>query len=164
MIDLITIDGEKLQLPKARNEGVTRLYERIDRLPQWLPSEVAAARFVTAVTTEANRLPADVDPNSIVTAAFNAAVVGLLPGPFQGHAHFIPFKDKRAGIRRCQLIIGYKGYLDLAYGTGFLKDARPEVVLRDEEFERWNDSAGAQLRHKLSIDREEQWSNVIGPY
>ena len=164
MNDLITIDGEKLQLPKARSEGATRLYQRLERLPQHWDGEVAAARIVIAVTTEANRLPADVEPNSVVTAAFNCAVTGLLPGPFLGHAHFIPFKENRAGIRRCQLIIGYKGYLHLAYGTGFLKDARPEVVLRDEEFERWNDSAGAQLRHKLRIDRDEQWSNVIGAY
>jgi phage RecT family recombinase len=163
MNNLITIAGEKLPLPAPRSKGAEELFQRLERLPQWLPRGVVPAQFVMAVTAEANRVPRDVDAGSIVAAAFNCAVVGLLPGPQLGHAHFVPFKQK-GGARVCQLIIGYKGYLHLAYGCGFLKAVQPEVVLRGEEFERWNIASGAQLLHKMAIDRELVWSNVIGSY
>uniref|UniRef100_A0A6H1ZN89 Putative DNA recombination protein n=1 Tax=viral metagenome TaxID=1070528 RepID=A0A6H1ZN89_9ZZZZ len=164
MNELIIVAGEKLQLPPARNEGAKRLFSRLERLPQWLPSDVQAARFVMAVATEVNRLPTDTDPNSIVACAFNLAVVGLLPGPQLGHAHMVPFRDKKRNCRVATLVIGYRGFLSLAYGVGFLRDCQPEIILRGEEFERWNDAGGAQVKHTMLIDRELVWGNVVGAY
>jgi len=164
MNEMIIVAGEKLQLPPARNEGAKRLFSRLERLPQWLPSEIAATRFVTAVATEVNRLPTDTDPNSIVECAFNLAVIGLLPGPQLGHAHMVPFRDKKRNGLFATLVIGYRGFLDLSFGVGFLKDCQPEVILRGEEFERWNDAGGAQVKHLMHIDRELTWDNVVGAY
>jgi phage RecT family recombinase len=147
-------------LPVPRNPGAEQLRANglIERLPEWLPDERLAKRFVMAVAAEVNRLDADVNPVSIVRTAFNCAVLGLLPGPQLGHAHFVPFK------KECQLIIGYKGFLELAYGCGFLKDVQCEVVLTGEEYERWNDADGAQILHEMAVDRDEEWANVRAAY
>jgi recombination protein RecT len=159
--NLITLpDKSKVMLPVARNPGAEQLRANglIERLPEWLPDETLSKRFVMAVAAEVNRLDADVNPVSVVRTAFNCAVLGLLPGPQLGHAHFVPFK------KECQLIIGYKGFLELAYGCGFLKDVQCEVVLTGEEYERWNDADGAQILHTMPLGREEEWANVQGAY
>ena len=161
MSNLITLpDQSTVMLPVARNPGAEalRVNGLIERLPEWLPDERLAKRFVMAVAVEVNKLDADINPVSIIRTAFNCAVVGLLPGQQLGHAHFVPFK------KECQLIIGYKGFLELAYGCGFLKDVQCEVVLRGEEYERWNDADGAQILHAMPLGRAEEWANVQGAY
>jgi recombination protein RecT len=163
--DLITLpDKSTVMLPVARNPGAEQLRANglIERLPEWLPDERLAKRFVMAVAAEVNRLDADVNPVSIIRTAFNCAVLGLLPGQQLGHAHFIPYG------KECQLVIGYKGFLELAYRCGFLKDVQCEVVLRGEEYKRWNevgdDGGGAHIIHTLPLGREEEWANVEGAY
>lgn len=150
-----------LQLPPPRNQAVA-LYDRAERLPSWLPAGVEPAQFIMACATEANKLEADVNPASIVKTAFNAAVVGLIPGEALGHCFFIPWKQR--GVPHCQLVIGYRGFLELAYGCGFLKDVHCEVVLKDEKWRRWNDETGARLEHELPIDRELDFRNVVAAY
>ena len=117
-------DGSNLPVPAPRNKGVELLYaeDRMSRLP--IPPSVHAPQFMLAVLAEANKMQANVDPKSIVMAAFNCACLGLIPGSQLGHAHFVPFKAQ------CQLIVGYKGYLELASGARFLQDVHCQVVLQ----------------------------------
>ena len=137
---IIPGDTTPLQLPDARNKGAEFLWTRLARIPDWLPQGVAARQFIMAVTAEANALPVDTNPSTIVATAFNCAVVGLIPGKALMHAHFVTFKHE--GVPQCQLIIGYRGFLELAYGCKFLKDVQCEVVLEGETFRRWMTRAG----------------------
>jgi len=156
-------DGEQMPVPVPRNEGVEMLY-RVDdagssplqRLP--IPSAFHARQFLMAVIAEANRLSKEINPRSIVAAAFNCACLGLMPGQQLGLVHFVPFGTT------CQLIVGYRGYLELAYGVRFLKDVHCQVLLRDEDFEHWVDTRGPQLKHQLPIERDESWNNVQSAY
>ncbi len=158
--NLVTLeDGKAVQLPPAQHKGATALWQRAERLPGWLPSGVNPHQFMLAVTAEANKRElADCTPASVVTAAFNCAVLGLLPGSVLGHAYFVPFKTT------AQLIVGYKGFIDLAYGCDFLADVQCDVVLRGEKYRRWNNAEGACLEHELPIDRDETWGNVTAAY
>ena len=158
---LVTLEnGRCVELPPAQNAGATALFERASRLPSWLPEGVQAQQFMVACAAEANsRALANCRPNSIVAAAFNAAVLGLTPGVTLGHCFFVPFKDQ------CQLVIGYRGLTELAYASGFLRDVQCEVVLDGEDYKRWNDAEhGAMLEHHLPLDRDEDWSRVQGAY
>jgi recombination protein RecT len=147
-----------LQLPPALHEGAAALYHRAERLPAWLPSGVEPAQFIMACAAEANKLPKDVNPASIVKTAFNCAVVGLIPGEALGYAFFIPYG------KQCQLVIGYKGFLELAYGCGFLKSFHCDVVLKGESFRNWVDETGARIEHELPIDRDLEWRDVEAAY
>jgi len=164
--DLIALpDGGKVELPVPQHEGAAMLWKRASRLPAWLPSGINPQQFMMAVTAEANKKAlAGCTPGSIVAAAFNCAVLGLIPGAALGHAHFVPLKDSRAHNVQCQLWVGYKGFLDLAYGCDFLRDVHCDVVLEGERFRQWNDASGAQLEHELPLDRDLSWGNVRGAY
>ena len=155
----------RIELPPAQHEGAQMVWDRAARLASCLPEGVAARQFIMAVSAEVNRNDlAQCVPTSVITGAFNCAVLGLLPGSVLGHAHLIPFKNRKTGTVQCQLIVGYKGFLDLAYGCEFLRDVQCELVLRGEQYRRWNTIDGPQLEHEIPIERKETWENVLAAY
>lgn len=67
---------------------------------------------LTAVRFSPNLV--DCDPESIFSSALRAASVRLSCDPSLGHAYLVPFRDNKAGTKKAQLIIGYKGIYQLA--------------------------------------------------
>lgn len=164
-------DARKLSLPEPKHDGAAWLWGpknsgRFDRLIEHI-YDVPVRQFMVALAAEVNGLPKNIAPSTVVEAAFNLAVLQLIPGRVLGHAHLIPFKVNRGKPNEylaCQLIVGYKGYLDMGYGSGFLRDVQCEVVLQGEQFRRWNNSQGAQIEHEMVIGREEHFANVQAAY
>jgi phage RecT family recombinase len=159
--DLILTTTQRLELPPPNNEGFAALAKVCTRLPQIVPSGVEAKPLLAAVLIEANDIRLrGCTPASVCRAAFNCVALGLPPGGFMGMAHFIPFKNE------CQLVVGYKGWTELAYDGGFLSDLHCEVVLRGEEFKRWTDEDGAHFRHTPDLDHDDrlEWEQVVSAY
>lgn len=101
-------------------------------LPKMLPVE----RFLRCLITTINRVPdlAKCERNSVLAGAMTAAQLGLEIDPALGRAYLLPYNDKRKG-KIAQLIIGYKGYVDLAYRSGLLSGLQAEVVYEKDHFE-----------------------------
>lgn len=78
-----------------------------------LPKHLPAERFVRIAVTALTRVPklAECDPASFCKALIDLSAVGLEPDGRR--AHLIPFENRRAGIVECQLIIDYKGIVEL---------------------------------------------------
>ncbi len=91
---------------------------------------------------------ADCDPMSLLGALMTCASLGLEPNTPLGHAYLIPFKNNKKGITEVQLIIGYKGYLDLARRTGQVKNIHADVVYDDDELWSYEFGTDRHLRHK----------------
>lgn len=165
--ELILADTGRLEIPPPQHEGFAALVQTANRLPDYVPAGADKRQLLAAVFAEANKKSlANCTRQSVCKTAFNCVVLGLVPGDVLGMAHFVPFKDRRRNIEECQLIVGYKGWLDLAYDADFLKDVHSEVVLAGEDFKRWNDEAGVHVRHRLGLDHEEnlQWDKVQAAY
>lgn len=150
----------QLEIPPPRNRAAGSLWKRLTRMDSWIPSsrEHEKAQFFMAVTAAANRMPDDVTPESLTRAAFNAAALGLMPDTVHAYCHFVPLMRDRGKAnerREVELWIGYRGFLELAFACGFLSSLTTEVVIKGEKCERWNDSAGAQIRHEIPLDRPE---------
>jgi recombination protein RecT len=129
---------------------------RLASIIHQLPSHIELAAWAAAVVNEANK--AEGSPNSIAACVYNLAFLGLFPGKALGHAYFIPYKGEAT------LVVGYKGFSDLAYGSGFLKDMHVDVVCQGEEFDYWKDETGPRLKHRPDINREPTRKNIIGAY
>ena len=164
-------NNNTLILPEAKTDGAKMIASRAAILASISPQWLAVDRYLPMAMAEANRPElADCYGPSLVKCAFNCAVIGLMPGDAMGHAWFVPFKNKKAqGRKETQLIIGYKGYLDLAYRSGFLVSSHPEVIVDSEEFELWNDENGQHVRHNLTPrykgdSPQPDKSNIIGAY
>ena len=95
-------------------------------LPKVLPVE----RFIRVLVTTLQRDPKllDCDKQSVLAGAMTAAQLGLEIDPALGRAYLLPYKGK------AQLIIGYKGYIDLAYRSGQLSGIQAEAVYEADDF------------------------------
>lgn len=158
----LSVQGDEmgnLTVPAPKNKSAEMIVSLLDRmLPVIPPGSVTSRQFCVAVVSEANALSRPCSPKSVAMAAFNCAVLGLIPGSALGHAYFVPFKNE------CTLIIGYRGFTDLAFSTGFLRDIHANVVCSGESFEHWVDRDGPQVKHAVPLDRHPQQSNVDASY
>lgn len=100
-----------------------------------LPSGFNADRFKRLLLTAANTNPAlfECDPTSFLAAGVAAAQLGLEPNDARGLAYLLPYNDKQRG-RIVQLIIGYRGMLDLARRSGMVTSINAFPVYEGDEF------------------------------
>lgn len=104
-----------------------------------LPKTMTAERLTRIVMTECRKVPAlmNCNPESFYGAVLQCAQLGLEPGSALGHCYLLPFgngKD-RSGRPNCQLIIGYRGMIDLARRSGQIQSINAYVVHEADEFE-----------------------------
>lgn len=74
------------------------------------------------------------DPLSLLGSMMTCASLGLEPNTPLGHAYLLPFKNKRKGITEVQLILGYKGMIDLARRSGHIVNIHGDVVYEGDDF------------------------------
>jgi recombination protein RecT len=82
-----------------------------------------------ALKTElrANEKLREADPAKVLGAFSYGLQLGLVPGPL-GLVHFVPFGSEVV------FLVGYRGYIELAYRTGLVKDVSAELVYEGEPF------------------------------
>lgn len=154
--DIVIAKQGELILPAPKNDGAAIVRNRIDAILAQLPMGVERGPWAAAAIAEANSVNAT--PASIAGAIFNASFLGLTFGKALGHAHIVPFKGA------AQLVIGYRGWIHLAYSTGYLSRVYSDVVCKGEGFEYWIDEMGPRLRHTPSLDRDPSRSDIVAAY
>ncbi len=83
---------------------------------------------------------ADCEPLTLLGAMMTCASIGLEPNTVLGHAYLIPFG------KNVQLIIGYKGMIDLARRSGHVVSIHADVVYEGDVFE-FEYGSAQHLRH-----------------
>lgn len=109
-----------------------------------LPKHMTADRMARIVLTDMRRVPKlmECTTASLAGAIMAAAQLGLEPGNGLGHAYLLPF-DKRAKVNgqwqtvatECQLIIGYRGMIDLARRSGQIVSLSARTVHERDHFQ-----------------------------
>ncbi len=109
--DLITSDGYKNQIAAA------------------LPKGLSPDRLVRTVLTAINRTPKllDCTKESLWQAVLDCSALGLFPDPL-GRAYLVPYGTK------CQLIVGYRGLIDLCYRSGMADSVQARCVYQGDKF------------------------------
>lgn len=113
--------------PVKHEEWLTRYQNEIARA---LPRHMTADRMARIALTELRRVPKlkECTPLSFFGAVVQAAQLGLEPGSGLGHAYLIPYG------KECQLIIGYRGMIDLARRSKQIISLTARVVHAADEF------------------------------
>lgn len=103
-----------------------------------LPRHLNADRLARIALTEIRKVPAlgECNQESFLGAVMQCAQLGLEPGNALGHAYLLPFgsgkaKDGRANV---QLIIGYRGMIDLARRSGQIISISAHAVHQNDQF------------------------------
>ena len=114
-----------------------------ERLSNRLPGDMDPDRFAAIILSELSREPKLLacKPATVMRAMFSAAQLGLEPDPTRGLAYLIPYGNE------CQLVVGYKGLIQLAYRSGLVGSINARVVYEGEPFE-YEEGTAARLIHK----------------
>ncbi|AOM39637.1 recombination protein RecT [Xenorhabdus hominickii] len=108
-----------------------------------LPNHMTPDRMIRIVTTEIRKTPAlaNCDMQSFVGAVVQCSQLGLEPGNALGHAYILPFDKKQKEGNRwvtvrtdAQLIIGYRGMIDLARRSGQIVSISARTVRSSDKF------------------------------
>lgn len=109
-----------------------------EQLTAALPRHMTAERMIRIATTEIRKVPAlgDCDTMSFVSAIVQCSQLGLEPGGALGHAYLLPFgnRNEKSGKKNVQLIIGYRGMIDLARRSGQIASLSARVVREGDDF------------------------------
>jgi len=88
------------------------------------------------------------EPMSFLGALMTCAALGLEPNTPLGHAYLVPFKNNKKKVTEVQLIVGYKGFIDLAWRTGKLTYIHADVAYSDDPLWDYEHGSDAHLRHR----------------
>lgn len=120
-----------------------------------LPSHMTPDRMARIVTTEVRKVPQllQCNPTSLFGAVIQASQLGLEPGGALGHCYLIPFK------RDVQLIIGYRGMIDLARRSGQIISIEARAVYEGDAFS-YSFGLEPDLKHTPSTDAKGALTHV----
>ena len=78
------------------------------------------SNIVSAVST--NPMLQECDQVSVISAGLQAESLHFPVNSQLGYCYLVPFNDKKAGMKKAQFMIGFKGYIQLAIRTGKYKN------------------------------------------
>jgi recombination protein RecT len=101
-----------------------------------MPKGMEAAQLVRDALTALKQTPklAEATPQSVLGALMTCAQLGLRPGVL-GHAWVLPYWDSKSRSFVAQLIVGYKGYVELAYRSGHIASIIGRTVYEGDTFD-----------------------------
>jgi recombination protein RecT len=126
-----------------------------------LPRHMTAERMARIATTEMRKVPklAQCDPMSFLGAVIQCAQLGLEPGNALGHAYILPYEKRtkvggqwRTERVEAQVIIGYRGMIDLARRSGQIVSIDARAVYEGDKFD-------CRLGLDAKLEHEPDWQN-----
>lgn len=112
-----------------------------------LPKHLSADRFCRVAITALTKTPklAECNPETFMKCLLDLSALGLEPDGYR--AHLIPFRNNRTNSTDCQLIIDYKGIIELVRRSGDIVSIRAEVVCKEDGFE-WKNG---EITHEVDF-------------
>jgi recombination protein RecT len=126
--------------PAAKKQDLAHLLTSPQTLAQIkaaLPRHMTAERMARVALTEVRKTPAlaQCDVRTFIGAVIQLSQLGLEPGGALGHAYLIPFENRSKKTTDVQLIIGYRGMIDLARRSGQIQSLQAVVVREGDKFD-----------------------------
>jgi recombination protein RecT len=121
---------------------------QLQEIARALPAHMSADRMARVTLTAMTRTPklAECEPASFFQCLMSLSQWGLEPDG--RHAHLIPFDNTKKRITECQLIVDYKGLVQLAMRTGNIASIHCDAVCENDDFDY---DCGEVLRHKIDF-------------
>ena len=131
---------KKAKLP-ARQAGGSTVKEFFEAnktaMAAVLPKHVSSERMLRLALTAVRSVPQlmECTTESLMGAVMQCAQLGLEPNTPLGHAYMIPFRNRKANRTDVQVIVGYKGLIDLARRSGQIISLAAHAVYERDEFD-----------------------------
>ncbi|MGV0738194.1 recombination protein RecT [Mycobacterium syngnathidarum] len=139
---------------KDLRQQLVKMQEQFQRA---MPKGVEAVQLIRDVMTCMQQTPklAQCDIPSVLGSAMTCAQLGLRPGVGAlGQAWILPFYDNKTRGQRAQLIIGYKGYVELGHRSDRIASLHSRIVYANDLFDVEYGAAEDKWLHKPCLDGE----------
>ena len=138
------------------NDLIVAVQSQAKEFIKVLPESITPDRFVRVVITEmrSNQKLMECEKASVLGSLMQCAELGLVPSKTTGHCYLVPYG------KNCNLIVGYKGLIELATRSGEITSIEAHVIREHDDFD-------VQLGTTKSITHTPNFledGNVIGAY
>lgn len=160
--------GDDTQVQTTRNPKGTFLMD-VKRIMAdtagLLPRHMTGERMVKLVYAAATKQPEllNCTTASIGMCLTTCSELGLEPGDVRGHVYLIPRKNSAAKITECTLLVGYKGFAELARRSGEIASIDATVVYEGEPFEVFR-GAHPDIKHTWCPDVDRSNQKIVAAY
>lgn len=157
--------NQQLQRRQPEPELVRLVKKMGPQMDKAVPSHLTGDRMARITLTALRVTPklADCTKSSFLGAVMSAATLGLEVNTPLGHAYLIPFHSRKRGVTECQLIIGYRGMMEIARRSGVVRSIRAVVVRKCDRFE-VTEGLNANLIHVPNTDQDSGHSPITHVY
>jgi recombination protein RecT len=137
-------DNAALANMKPKDQIAELLKRKQAEISKMLPRHLNPERLLKVAQIAATTTPAllECEVPSLIGAIGQCAQMGLEPNTVLGHAYLVPFNTKRkdkngneSWVKSVQVIIGYKGLIDLARRSGQIVSISAHEVYENDMFE-----------------------------
>lgn len=122
-----------------------------------IPKQVSQERMFQLAVSAYNQTPelAKCTPVSVLSCILKCAALGVEPSAVDnlGRAYILPYNNRKTGHTEAQMILGYKGMIDLARRSGEIQDISARAVYEGDFFE-YEFGLNEQLKHIPAQDNE----------
>jgi recombination protein RecT len=120
-----------------------------------LPKHMNPERMARIALTELRKNPklSSCNIQSFACSILNASQAGLELGGIFGQAYLVPYGNE------CQLIIGFRGMVELAHRSGKIVNINADIVRLGDEFE-YQNGRNPDLKHKPMMDEGKPITHV----
>ena len=125
------------------------------RMSSVMPKHMSSERMYQLALSTYNQTPglAECSPQSVLGCLMKCTALGLEPSAVDGlgRAYILPYYNKKTNHKEAQLIIGYRGYIDLARRSGQIVDISARAVHQGDLFE-YEFGMSEYIRHVPSAE------------
>lgn len=124
------------ELAKAQMKSIGQALKKWEgSFSKLLPRHINADYMIRVAMSSIRKTPEllKCTEQSLIDSVSQCSILGLVPDGVLGHAYLLPYKNK--GRTDVQLIVGYKGYVDLIMRSGHVKSIIARCAYSDELFE-----------------------------
>lgn len=135
--DLQRTENKELSTMSHKDQIKYLLQSNKEAIAAALPKHLNPDRLLQVAVTAAVTTPAlrDCYVPSLIGAVMQCSAMGLEPNTVMGHAYLVPFRNRKKNRTDVQVIVGYKGLLDLARRSGAVKSIASHEVREHDHFE-----------------------------
>lgn len=161
---------DKLErMTESADKQMLRILDKFaPQIKKALPRHLSADRMtriaMTAVSSNPKLALSGVEsPATFFGSIIQASQLGLEVNTPSGHAYLVPFRNKRKNVTECQLIVGYKGMIDLAYRSPLVEKVVARAVFEGDEFDYWY-GLSEDLIHRISKEPGRRTRKITHAY
>lgn len=137
---------------KPKDQVKALLEQNRGLIKQALPKHINPDRLLRVAQTSVTTTPGLLEcfTGSLIGGIMQCAQMGLEPNTVLGHAYLIPFWNSKKQRKEAQVVIGYKGLIDLARRSGQIISIAAHAVCENDEFS-FQYGLSEELTHKPNM-------------